>query len=201
MPRKILNFIIFGLLIGALLAAGGYPTASLRAAETKAEDQTKEASENKKDGQEKEEKKEPDPTEFVQLASFPIRTFKLNGARAPQAVITIFLQVADESRAIYVCRVEPRIRHAVLGELSRGPVYRTPDGLVPVDGLRDRLFPAINAAIGDPLVLNIVIRDDLRLMTEGAQITIPKSTEKCRRLPKPEPEDDTKSGEGENEGH
>ena len=197
MPYNTLKYMIFIFLSLVLLMPGGPPFSTAQAEEHKAEEQAskpaKEEAEPEKDGKE-------DTTEMVQLQSFPIRTYNLDGSRAPQAMITVYLQVADQSRATYVCQVAPRLRHAVLQELRRSPVYRTPDGQVPVDGLRDRFFPAIQEAIGYPLLLNIAVLDELRRMNSGPTLLMPESTSKCRRLSKKE-EEKKESGPSEGGGH
>ena len=120
--------------------------------------------------------------ETVQFASFAVKTFLISGQPAGSRPVTMFIDVANKRYADYVCAVAPRIRDAVLVELTREPLYLTPEGEMPVQQLAERLKPVISKAIEHDLILNLGIVDGTVKMAVGVAAKLPSAQTGCARV-------------------
>ena len=121
-------------------------------------------------------------TETVQFATFAVKTFNINGRAGGSRPVTMFIDVANKKHADYVCAVAPRIRDALLVELTRSPVYLTPDGEFPVVELAERLKPVITDALQHDLIVNLGIVEGAVSLGSGAAAKLPYAQTGCARV-------------------
>lgn len=120
--------------------------------------------------------------ETVQFAPFAVKTFTVNGQPSGSRPVTMFLDVRNKKHADFVCAMAPRVRDAVLGELTRAPLYLTPDGEIPVVQLAERLQPVIAEALEHNILINVGIVDGIVKIASGAAAKLPFAQTGCSRV-------------------
>jgi hypothetical protein len=91
-------------------------------------------------------------SETVQLAPVMVAARAHGGAEMVRQPLSIRLETSDKQSADYVCALYPRLRDALVRDLGTRRFVVAADGTFPVDGLGERLRPAMTRALGRDLI-------------------------------------------------
>ena len=108
-----------------------------------------------------------DGVRLIQLLAFMAPTRNTDTGKKDKAPITITLEVPEQDHVSIICRLEPRLRDALLETLFTYPIPMDAQRNLDVEGVRPHLLAATNRALRRDIVTGVLIEMGVKHVKKG----------------------------------
>ena len=110
-------------------------------------------------------------SERVLLQAFVVDAVSRDHKRIDRVPITVTMQVKNETRGNYICKLAPKVIDSILIELSKKRFERSPDGALVFAGVNEQLKPIVTSALRWDIVDRIIFKEGApKIASSSAQL-------------------------------